>query len=181
MAFGRRGNVARAKQKGFYHLSLRKLFDLVNVNSMQKGAAAIKPAYSCSQGVPETGTGSRYQPWDGSRASSKRGAQKDPFYCGKVPFGPAGMAVPGLSAQMGWLSRSTAAKAYGGDTQGEERKNYQVQNQVFYISALMVVVSHGHSEEPLYSFPCSRSSVVPTIMWLMITRRVCIISSMMYR
>lgn len=84
MAFGRRGNVASAKQRGFYHLSLRKLFDFLNVNSMQKGVAAIKPAYSCSQGVPEMGTGSRYHPWDGRRAGSKRGAQKAPFYCGMV-------------------------------------------------------------------------------------------------
>lgn len=64
---------------------------------------------------------------------------------------------------------------------GEERKNYQVQNQVFYVSALMVVVSHGHAEEPLYSFPRSRSSVVPFTMWLIITGRVCIISVTMYR
>lgn len=64
---------------------------------------------------------------------------------------------------------------------GEEGKNYQVQNQVFYVSALMVVVSHGHAEEPLYSFPRSRNSVVPFTMWLMITGRVCIISVTMYR
>lgn len=61
---------------------------------MQKGVAAIKPAYSCSQGVPETGTGSGYPPWDGRRANSEWGAWKTPSYCGKVPFGPTGIAPP---------------------------------------------------------------------------------------
>lgn len=64
---------------------------------------------------------------------------------------------------------------------GRNGKTIKCKNQVFYVSALMVVVSHGHAEEPLYSFPCSRSSVVPFTMWLMITGRVCIISVMMYR
>lgn len=65
---------------------------------------------------------------------------------------------------------------------GRGRKGKTIKCKIrYFVSALMVVVSHGHSEEPLYSFPCSRSSVVPFIMWLMITGRVCIISIMMYR
>lgn len=75
MAFGSRGNVASAKQKVSSSLSLRKLFNFVNLYSMQKGVAAIKPVHSCSQGVPEMGTGSRYQPWDGRRASSEWGME----------------------------------------------------------------------------------------------------------
>lgn len=65
---------------------------------------------------------------------------------------------------------------------GGGRKGKTIKCKIrYFVSALMVVVSHGHSEEPLYSFPCSRSSVVLFIMLLMITGRVCIISIMMYR
>ena len=54
------GTQPALSRKGFYcpNVFKKKLFDLVNLYSTQKAAAAIKPAYSCSEGAPETATGS---------------------------------------------------------------------------------------------------------------------------
>lgn len=47
------------RRAGFYcpYVFKKVTLDLVNLYSMQKAAAAIKPVYSCSEGAPETGTG----------------------------------------------------------------------------------------------------------------------------
>lgn len=109
--------------------------------------------------------------------------RKTPFFCQKVPFGPIGMAPPVAAGTEGLTQQMDSGKDlwwWQAGRAGGKEKTIKCKNQVFYISALMVVVSHGHAEEPLYSFPRS-SSVVPFTMWLIITGRVCIISVMMYR
>lgn len=64
-------------------LSLRKLFDFVNLYSMQKGVAAIKPAYSCSQGVPERGTGSRLSAVGWQKSQQRVGSKENSFLLGE--------------------------------------------------------------------------------------------------
>lgn len=147
---------------------------------MQKGVAAIKPAHNCSQGVPEMGTGCRYQPWDGRRASSERGMENSSLlWEGTIcPY----WDCTSSDCWHRWIDSLDAQQQRLVVVAGGGRKGKTIKCKIrYFVSALMVVVSHGHSEEPLYSFPCSRSSVVPFIMWLMITGRVCIISIMMYR
>lgn len=143
----------------------------------------IKPAYSCSEGAPETGTGSE---WDGRRAGGHRELgelEENSVFLPESAVWPrwdgtsCGCWHRGVNSADGqWQRLMVVAGGEG----GRKGKTIKCKNQVFYVSALMVVVSHGHAEEPLYSFPRS-SSVVPFTMWLIITGRVCIISVMMYR
>lgn len=63
--------------------------------------------------------------------SASRGLGKLLFYCGKVPFVPTGIAPPVTAGTDGLTQLMHSSKGLWWWQAGEERKNCQVQNQVF--------------------------------------------------